>query len=155
MDKSLSGEEVLKICHGKANILKYSDLKKIRRIQDCFRFGACILLYEYKPNYGHWCCIFENQNGIEFFDPYGYIPDDELEFVPSFIKIPYLTKLLYQSNRNIEYNADRLQEDKEGINTCGRHVGMRLLLRMVPIDDYVKIFGSPCDEIIYKLTSDI
>lgn len=161
MNRPISGTDVLKICNYQSNLLKYPELLKYNSIEDIMKHGACIILYEMEPNYGHWCCVFRTKNGYEFFDPYGYIPDTELEFIPRIFRIfnnevyPHLLYLLYKSNLPIEYNHHRFQKKGRNIATCGRHVGMRLLLRKLPLEKYIKLFRGDADRMVFELTKDI
>lgn len=165
--KYLSGSDLLKLVNYKASIISYPEIKNYENLDELLGENqAIILLYETEPRVGHWITIFKTpKNTIEFFDPYGYFPDDELEFIPkNFRNISnqnkrYLTKLLYDSKYPIEYNNYELQQDKDDIATCGRHVAMRLLFREIPLKNYIKIMKgvkkfSP-DDIVTLLTGDI
>lgn len=146
--KSLSNFELLKMVKEKANLLLYPELIKYNNIDKALgKFGALILLYETSKNYGHWVGVFKrDKNTIEHFDSYGLFPDDELKFIPEYFRdtnnerLPHLTALLYKSGYNIEYNDHKLQQKMKDVNTCGRWVGMRLLLRNLHIDEFIKIF---------------
>ncbi len=164
--KSLSGDEILKIAGGKAKVITYPELRKYNRIEDAFdKNKALIIIYLTRHNYGHWTCLFEGKDKrIEFFDSYGLLPDDEIKFIPEIFRrqsgqyLPHLTWLLYNSNRKIHYNNHKLQKDLADNNTCGRHVGLRLLLRDATCDEYAKLFKgyklSP-DEIVTIITEHI
>ena len=55
---ALSDSQVLKLINGRANLMLYPDLHKYESIDEILKpYGACILLFEAKPKYGHWCCI--------------------------------------------------------------------------------------------------
>jgi hypothetical protein len=161
---ALSNEEILQICNNKANLLTYPELHKYNDINQCLgKYGAVIILYETRKDYGHWVCVFKSaKNKLEFFDPYGLFPDEELKFIPEhFRKIsnqqyPHLTYLLYKSNYLIEYNDHKLQKKLKNIATCGRHVGLRILLRKYNIDQYASLFKDKCfnaDQIVTMLTA--
>jgi hypothetical protein len=144
--KSLSDSEILKLVNNKANLLTYPELLEYEKIEDALGPNKClILLYLTKENYGHWVCLIDHGNRIEFFDSYNYKPDHEQDFIPKKFKkeshqeIPYLTKLLLDSGKPIEYNHAQLQGNGKGINTCGRHVGVRIKNRNIKLDDYIKI----------------
>ena len=146
--KSLSNEDLMKIVNHKANLLIYHQLKGYDNIDDVLGpHKACILLYETSYNYGHWCCIFKrDKDTIEFFDPYGYYPDSELKWIPKYLRkngrYPHLSWLIYHSPYKLIYNDHRLQRSKKDVSTCGRHVGVRLVNRDIPIDTYAKILLS-------------
>lgn len=148
MDISLSGKDIYNKLDGKVNIMSYSDLMKYNNIDDALgKYGALVLLYESRDNYGHWTLVFKrNKNTIEHFDSYGIIPDDQFDYIdPNFlmkegINEPYLTHLLYKSGYNVEYNDYKLQEMDNNIKTCGKWVILRLLKRNINIDDFAKFF---------------
>lgn len=161
MDKSLSNKEVLKLINGKANYLNYREFTKYDNIFDAMGpHKALILLYLSSFNYGHFVCIFQRDNVIEFFDSLGFdMPDDEFKFINPEQRIinneayPHVIKLLFKSGLRIENNIDKLQKMKS--KTCGRHVACRLRLRNMNIDDYVKLMKSTNlspDELVYYIT---
>lgn len=148
--KSLSNEEILKSLENKANLISYTDVHKYRTLDTILgKHGACVILYETKKLYGHWCCIFKlDKNSVEFFDPYGLMPDRQLNFINKDYKIeskqdyPYLTKLMIDSPYVLSYNQHRFQEYKKGVNSCGRWVVCRLLFRFMKLDDFINLFGK-------------
>lgn len=153
IERPLSDEEVLELCDNKANLMTYKDLHKYKNIDDVLgKHKACVILVETKPNFGHWCCLFKypNKNTLEWYDSYGYKPDDELDFVEEDYKrnnnmnYPHLTKLLYGGSKkyNIEYNDKNNQSEKSNISTCGRYCGMRLKLRDLDNKKFNKMLSS-------------
>lgn len=162
--KPLSSEDILTICENGANLLTYPELTKYKTLDEALgRKRALILLYETEQNYGHWVCVFKlNSNTIEHFDPYGLKPDKELKFVPAnYRKVsgqdyPHLTALLYNSGYEITYNEYKLQKMKKDTNTCGRWVAMRIAMRMLPLEEFVKLFklkGLTPDDVVTLLTA--
>lgn len=140
-------KEILRLVQNRANLVLYPDISVYRSIDDLMGVHrACIILYITSMTSsdisGHWTCIFRvNKTTLEWFDPYGLRPDEELDFSdPQYS--PYLTRLLAKSNYNIIYNKTKLQDPSYDIATCGRHVGLRLQLRTVPLPQYVKLFLS-------------
>ena len=81
--KPLNGMELLKQLDFKPNIITYDNIHLYKDLDELLGDSkACILLYLTKENYGHWCCVYENDDGhIIFFDSYGFIPDDQLNFI--------------------------------------------------------------------------
>lgn len=154
MKISLNGQQVIDLTgEPKTNLISYADIHKYKSLDDLLgKTQSCIILYETSQNYGHWICVFRylppNENKIEVFDSYGrYKPDDELKFIPKqFAKIskqdyPYLTKLLYDSGYEIEYNDHKYQSYKNlDISTCGRYAGCRLFFRDMDLDEFNQIF---------------
>lgn len=164
--KSLSGKELMDLIGRKANIISYKDLHNVKDINEILDpHGACIILYETKDHYGHWCAIMRNsEGGITFFDSYGGQPDDQLAFIPEHFRkvsnqdLPHLTALLYKSGLPIDYNDGRLQKHGSGIATCGRHVATRLALKNMNSDDYIKFMKSTefdPDELVTLLTAQV
>src|SRR5579872_1188360 len=163
--KYLSGNELLKIIKKKARIVSYPDIIKYKSLDQLLgKHKAVIILYEIEPNIGHWVTLFKTKKGIEFFDPYGYMIDDELTFIPKKFRDKsnqdkrYLTRLIYESKYPVEYNHTHLQSDNTDVATCGRHIVTRLLFRKVPLKDYVKLMkaykGFTPDTIVTLLTQD-
>lgn len=163
MDISLSNDDILELIDGKANVLRYSELENYDDINDAMGDNnALLLLYQTTDkNYGHWTCIFRENNKLNFFDPLGIIPDDEIDWIPkNKRKVKYnnnrhLTKLLYNSGYDVVYNEIPLQKESDDINTCGRHCAVRLIFREVPQNNYIKFmenFEDP-DLLVTYLTS--
>ena len=146
---SLSGAEILKLLDNKCNLVQYSDLHSIKSIDDLLGVHKkCILLYHTSQDYGHWCCIYENNNTIFFFDSYGIVPDDELKFLPIGLKKElnsnhrYLTELLYNSGKPVEYNQYKLQKRTGEITTCGKWCVNRLRFPDISVNEYHDIFNK-------------
>jgi hypothetical protein len=146
MDYSLSDTDMLNYMKNRTNLIQYKDIINYDNIDDLLGiYNKCILLYHTKENYGHWTCLYRVNNTIYFFDSYGVIPDDELKFLHKDLKEElnsnhrYLTKLLYESKNNIEYNEYQLQKKSPNINTCGRWVLLRLKYPKISIDNFYKI----------------
>lgn len=147
ISKSLSGEEILNYLDYKCNLIQYKDIVNYNTIEELLgKYKKCVILYHTRKNYGHWTCIYEVKNRIYFFDSYGFIPDDELKFLPYDLKeelnsdYRYLTKLLYESNKRVEYNEHQFQRRADGVNTCGRWVINRLKYPEISIEKYNKLF---------------
>ena len=120
------------------------------------------MLYHTSENYGHWCCVYEYNDIIFFFDSYGGVVDSQLKFLPRDLKEElnsnhnYLIKLMYDSGKEVEYNQHDLQSRKLGVNTCGRWCVNRLRFPEISIDDYYQLFKDsskymPMDELICYL----
>lgn len=163
---ALSGSDIYNACEKNIKILKYSDLNKYDNIDSVFDpYDAVALLYELRDNYGHWVLLLRNKktNTIEFFDSMGTFIDDEQNYInkdffkKSGQKEKYLSELLVKSKYNIIYNKTKIQEDKKGISSCGRHVSLRYLMRDIPLDDYINIIKTKkqknADDIVTCLTA--
>ena len=120
-----------------AKIMKYSELKNYNMLPRL----PIVLLYEVKPNYGHWVTILRTPEGIEHFDSYGYAPDNELGFIPDEFKgisnqnKKYLLNLLYNSGENINFNQHNLQKERDAA-TCGRWSILRNLFNYLTTDEF-------------------
>lgn len=164
---SLSNYDVYHLLDEKCRVMSYDDLVKFKKLDDALgNYRAFVLLYLTTANYGHWtlCFMYPDDRTVEFFDSYGYFPDDEMSFIPKDIQkeykenFPYLCKLLLNSGYKVVYNNHKLQSKKEGVNTCGRHVVSRLMYRDIPIDNYVKLInnsGYTPDEFVTRITNSI
>lgn len=162
MDIALSGKDILKLVDGKANLVIYEDIHKYKTLDDLLGpYGACVILYCFKPKYGHWCCIFKRKpDTIEFFNSYGGKPDSTLYLINDDYRknsnqwYPYLCKLIYDSGYNIEYNEHQFQKFDNDIYTCGRWACMRLLLRDLSLKEFKKLFKNKYgDEVVTFLTN--
>jgi hypothetical protein len=136
INKPISGNEILKWLPN-ATVLKYTELKNYKVLPKL----PIVLLYEIKHNIGHWTTILRTPEGIEHFDSYGYIPDDEFSFIPDDFKYEsnqnykYLLNMLYGSGEVINYNSYKLQ-DEPPIATCGRWSILRNLFNNLTIEQF-------------------
>src|SRR5690606_21496962 len=110
-DIALSNHDITKLLDGQVNIILYPDLHKYTSIDQLLSpYDACILLYESKPNYGHWCALIKHGDSIEFFNPYGGLPDASLKLINPEFRIesnqvlPYLKILMFKSPYELKYN---------------------------------------------------
>jgi len=160
--KSLSGNDILS--NARTNLMTFRDIKNATSLNEILGpYKSCVILYENKDGSGHWCVIFEvNKDLVEFFDPYGYMIDSQLKYISDSYKKKtglvhtFLINLILKSNyKYIEYNNYPLQELKNGINTCGRHVLTRLFNRRLKLDDYydkIKKSGMNGDDYVTNET---
>lgn len=156
-----SSEDILNAVDGETKIVKYCDIHKFRNIDELLRpYNSVVILYQTKPNYGHWVCLHLNNGILEFFDPYGKIIDSQLEHIdPNFRKVsyqdfPYLSKLMLDSPYKLIYNKAPLQKQNSSVSSCGRHCAMRLILRDMPLLEYQNILlskggNNPDDKVTY------
>jgi hypothetical protein len=163
MEQPLSGRDILGMMRGETKIMRYSDLDKYDTIEDVLEpYKSVVLLYPMQKEMGHWTLLFYNRNDegrpiIEFFDPYGYSVDAELNIASSKYKKTKrkLARLLYKSKYPVEYNQYKYQKDGSTINTCGRHVVNRLRHSNLTIKQYHNIFGNdrmPTDQVVTALS---
>ena len=100
--KAFSDEDIGTILGAGAKIIRYSELRHIDDLDDLLTkdMDYCIMLYEDRPDRGHWTAL-SKYNGIyEHFDSYGTRPDKSLEWGNMKMRrrlneaTPYLTNLL-------------------------------------------------------------
>jgi hypothetical protein len=157
---ALSDSQILNLVSNDANLILYPDMHKYTSIDQILEpHGAAIILYESKPSYGHWVCVFKvSENEIEYFNSYGDsgnhegLPDAMLNYIPENFRNKsnqnhtYLAKLMCDSKYDLSYNQYHLQSDGPGIKTCGRHVGTRLNNRNMNLDEYYRFLKKYCKE---------
>lgn len=150
---ALSDKEVLKLVEGRANIILYPELHNYSSIDEILEpYGACFLLYEAQPHFGHWCCLLKTHDKkgplIEFFDPYGGFPDSQRRYIPELFRklshqdVPHLSYLLLKSPYELSYNQYHFQKMKKGVRDCGRWCALRIILRDVPLDQFAYLFNN-------------
>jgi hypothetical protein len=72
-----------------------------------------IILYEWEPYVGHWSMLLNTiddngQSVIEFFDSYGYKPDEVLKVVNKKYN-PNVVKWLLKNANSVAYNSNKFQ----------------------------------------------
>jgi hypothetical protein len=159
--KSLSNHEIKAFFNGDINLILYPDIKDIKNIQQLLgKYNRCVILYLTSQNYGHWCCIFlDNNSELHFFDSYGIMPDCELKFIDNDErtelnqKVPYLSKLIIKSGYITNYNNYKFQKEDPNITSCGYHCIMRLCFSDLTDEQYKDLiysFGSDADKTVVK-----
>lgn len=152
---ALSNHDITRLLNGKCNIFLYPDLQKFNSIDELLDpFDACIILYLSKPKYGHWCALTRRDDDvIEFFNPYGGIPDCCLKQINQEFRkesgqiIPYLTKLMEGSSYELHFNEFQFQDKGHDIKTCGRHCCIRVFCKDMDIYEYKKFLDYLCDKL--------
>lgn len=110
-------------------IVRYKNLGKFPSIYSLLPKSpsAAIVLYENKPKDGHWCALARNDKGLFFFDPYGEMPDKQLEYAQfSRARVLHggdksISDLLATFKGPIHYNPHDYQAESPDVATCGRH----------------------------------
>ncbi|MFM7983237.1 MAG: hypothetical protein ACKPKO_28345, partial [Candidatus Fonsibacter sp.] len=88
------------------NIIRYSEPRHVSDLDELLTndIDYCIILYEDRPDRGHWTALSKYSGMYEHFDSYGNKPDKTLEWVNMKKRrrfneaTPYLTNL-FKSNQ--------------------------------------------------------
>ena len=153
----LRSGDIIKYLPG-VNILRYEDLENVRRIENVIPPQGLILLYPGKSNIsGHWVCLFIKGNTIFFFDSYGNLVDQAEQYdINNNIKPNMwrrLTKLLYETPLNVDFNNYQLQSYDINVQTCGYWCVARLKNKNLSTDQFFKVWmvepgGTIPDELV-------
>lgn len=128
------------------DFVPYKQLKHLDSLDDII---PCFLLYQQHYPIGHWVALFRNEEGVNYFDPTGRVPDKLIETnfdnpagrVEMNADYTYLNQLLLQASENGEqiiYNDQPLQIDDS--NTCGFWTGIRLMTTDILNDEFNELF---------------
>jgi len=147
--KPLNADEIVRKIGCK--FILYENMHKIRHINELL--PQCLILYQL-ADVGHFCCVFKNKEGINFFDSLGIKMDNELYLANGKYKnhdFTYLTKLLYEANTKVIFNEYQLQNIKT--STCGHWCAIRMKYYDLFNDEFYKIFKNKKnrDQIVVKL----
>jgi hypothetical protein len=166
-DIALSNTDIMHLLDHKANIVLYPNLHKYKNIDQVLGpHEATVILFEFKPEYGHWVCIWKlDKQTLSFFNSYGGYPDDSLLYIDGSFRdksnqeYPYLSELFVNSPYKLTYNEFEFQKHKKDIKTCGRHCVVRLYCRNLDdkeyydfIEAYKRELGVTADELVTLLT---
>lgn len=147
---SLSDDDIRRICDNKVVIHLYEDLAKFQTIDEALgQYGAMIILYQAKKDFGHWISVFKvDENVLEFFDSYGFKLDSQLPFFEFNLRqgIPLLSHLIQNSNYKLITNQIDFQTIRKDINTCGRYSSLRIKMRTTPLKQFqALLLNNPND----------
>jgi hypothetical protein len=143
MEVSLTDYDIKKLIP-EANIVPYNKIHKMSIEEILGQHGCAVILYLLKPSYGHWVCLFKRDGKLSYFNSYGEEPDNDFKYIKSDIRKqmneiePYLFEKMAHSGYECEYNDFDFQKRVKGINTCGRHVCVRLWNRHLSPEEYEK-----------------
>jgi hypothetical protein len=123
----------------KDKIIEYNELAKYNDIEEILTHDKDyrIILIEYTDNNGHWILISRHADTIELFNPFGLRPSKN-DFVVDKKMNEFLGQSSLHLNRlmqdekedlkfNVIYNKFKFQKKSILVNTCGRHVMLRLI----------------------------
>jgi len=164
----LGDDDIRKILGNNINIIAYPELDNYNDVDEIFddQNRVIILFLTTDKNTGHWLCLHKDkQDNIFYFDPYGegidknkkWLTRSKLEELNQ-DKISLLRLLKNTANNGVYYNTYDFQDDRKGINTCGRHCCVRLLYKDLDLDDYydmIKKSNLTPDQFVSKITFNI
>ena len=111
-----------------------------------FVFDNVIMLFPVKSNTnGHWIAIMKNNKTqtITHWDPYGFSWIEEMPYTQNkYVKMNLLGNLYNLAKYNgwnVQWNKYKFQEQKNNINTCGRHCCIRVRFDYLDNDKYAKM----------------
>jgi len=120
----------------KARVMRYADLADYDNIEEVLPTDKSyvFLLYQHRPNDGHFVCIMRYGKTIEFFCSYGSKIDGPLYWTPLPARQalgegkPYLSMLLKKASKQFKsvHNPVAFQSKKDGVATCGAYCVMRV-----------------------------
>jgi len=175
VDKLLDDNEVRRLAgESDTKVIAYPELQHYHDVNHLFgRDKKVIILYLNSNdggNYvGHWTLLMKTKRGgkthVEFNDSYANEIDEYLDDFPQHLRDEldqsrgHLSSLLYDychahPNAKVEYNEIPFQRLKNGVNTCGRWVGVRAHFSEVPLEQWQGAFkklkkeGYDLDKII-------
>jgi hypothetical protein len=146
---SLSGRDILRLTKNDTKLLPYEDLERYDSLDQLIPFegDSLTLLYQTTEDYGHWVVLINRgSNKLEFYDPYGLKPDEELKQSDFHLRQhggeiqPHLTALLDKGGYEVVYNDKRLQRFLKDINTCGRYTALRVKFKHLSIPQFNSLF---------------
>lgn len=154
---SLSDVDIKGLLPG-IRIVAYPALTRVRSLYDvCDAFGRLVIFFETTAtNVGHWTCLWLMNGHWQYFDSYGYAPDDDRYFVATGeLRIlretsAPLSRLMGPDAGN--YSSIDFQSKHPGIDTCGRHVVVRLWNRELSDRTYAMRLLPDADEKVTIVT---
>jgi hypothetical protein len=157
MDYALSVDDVLKIANSlnpsNSDNVKFYTYNELKNVSYPKKGGAYIILFREEPNFGHFTgLLHRNDDTCEFYDPYGILVEREKEWYTKKKNNeldqaqPYLSMIMknfLKDGGKLEYNAEKMQdEDNAKDQSCGRHVGLRIGMGNLKLDEYNKMIKN-------------
>lgn len=142
MNKTFSDSDISRYI---PNVVLYNELANVNAVE-LLKCLPLAILYQVEENYGHWVLLHAVPEGLEFFDPYGYMPDREFE-VLEWKQPHYVARLLRELSAivPIHYNQYDFQEKGMGVNTCGRWIVLRSLFDNMPLEIFARMIVKACN----------
>lgn len=146
--------DITRLCGSSVRIWKYPDLATCKTLRDVVPpGGAAAILFLTSPDKGHWLALWHDaeEDTFHIFDPYGIPPDGDRKWLTHDEAVylretePLLRQLAKATGARTEWSAARLQQRREGVNTCGRFVIVRLWQpRDVDAEQFAKYIRDVC-----------
>ena len=171
-DVALSDRQIIDVlaAHGlRTHVVEFADIPRYRTPTDLLAGDEAVVIYvRTGPSFGHWTTLFRRGAELEVFDSAGAAIDQDLLFLPPAERValhetqPFLLEMLEDPARNteqVEVNGMRYQRLTDAVNTCGRHVIVRLLHRNLSSEQYdafmrgAKRRGETYDQLVVRLTN--
>lgn len=163
----LSTNTIIDVFGGKVKIVTSDELYKFKTLDELLKpYNKVVILYIWQsaplPKYGHFVALSKRGNIIDYFDPFGKKIDSVNKQLPNkyrsenHLDYNYLTKLLYDSSYQVEYNEKPIQDEKSSV--CGRYSIVKLALSDLPMTEFQKLFQKDTkynDDLIIDLTKEI
>lgn len=171
MDTPTNPIDIYRIAGKRCNIFEYPEIMHFGHIDDLFELGnsdveamcdedlpfdkkCAIILYKSSDDFGHWCLIKKHKDAYHFLDSYGGVVDDSLEHSDKSMlgqDKNYLSKLLLDSEKDVYYNHNPLQNDKT--STCGHYCAMYLKYSDLSVDDFADLIKTLSER--HKMSNDM
>lgn len=166
----ISSDDIRRIVGPGVNIIVYSSLAHIPNLESLLgRENACVILYRWKPFYGHWVALTASDYGnISYFDSYGkgvdhWLTEQDPQMANKLGQVyPYLSRMLEQavaSGRKVDINRKALQAEGSNIADCGRYAALRCVYRHMSNEAFCSMIsdnkggGSVADRNVSLMTS--
>ena len=149
--KKLVGANIANTCRW----LTWDELTKFDTAEDLMSLGAVVILLQietrHAPSVGHFILLLDQGNHYEHFDSYGLTMEEELGITQEH----HLTRIFDRYRKRLINNTVKLQTLRQDVNTCGRWVVARLMLKKLILDDFLKLikyYGKHTDDTVALMT---
>jgi len=138
----LDASEVIDKVPG-CRFIAYENMHLVKSVRELL--PRTLILYQL-AKVGHFCCVFNNQEGINFFDPMGMFPDDELTIInptkahQTHQDFTYLVKLLSDGSGGCIWNEYKYQTS--GTSTCGMWCAIRMIYSDLTNQEFHHVFRN-------------
>ncbi len=157
----LTLDDVQALTRGKANIIMYDDLTIDDNILKVIGpTNRAILLFPTEAGSvnGHYLCLiyYKDIKTLLHFDSYGLDVQAELKYSTSRHvqrnTLGYLYNKLRGYGYKVIFNTYRFQQMVNNVNTCGRHISLRLRFHYLNNNEYAKLMLNQSNSPDYIVT---